>query len=174
MKLSRRETERPRPSRVPSFLGHRRRQTLDTDSIRQPLIPLSRIAPKTRETEILRLKYGEIGLWRLPRRQRTLSIPPFEHEKGTENLGMTYNQSESWLFKLPKNVRSQIYSNVLGNRVLHIVRRHTKLGHKSCSTDASPEACLLAQCRGSKTEYGIYRDSGDGNLVQILQTCRKM
>lgn len=174
MQLRRRDTERPRPSRIPSFLNHRRRRTIDTDSIDQPLIPLSRITSKDREAEMLRLRYNDVGLWRLPRRQRRLSIPPAEPNNGPKLLQNTNDQTDCSLFTLPTSVRTRIYENVLGNMLVHIVRRHTKLGHRVCKTGGLPDSCIETRCRGSKTAYGIHKNTGDGGLIQLLQTCRMM
>jgi hypothetical protein len=120
-------------------------------------------------------RFNEPENWRLLplRRPRRLSIPLPEMENGNLQIRKTYSQDQSWFFsRLPKDIRLLIYEQVLGERVLHIVRRRTKLGNMLCK--AAPGHICTAECRGIKLESGITAGSGDGGYSQILQTCRMM
>ncbi|KAJ8069195.1 hypothetical protein OCU04_002866 [Sclerotinia nivalis] len=88
---------------------------------------------------------------------------------------------------LPREVRIEIYEWVLGKRVLHIVRRKTKLGHVVCKCDGrnsdggdmrEEDACMIAGCRGVKIlgGSGVHERVGDGSggLIQLLQVCRRV
>jgi len=89
-------------------------------------------------------------------------------------------QIQSPLFHLlPDELRLMIYSQVLGNQVLHIIRRHQKLGHTLCKNpDGSFDACREAQCRGRKMPTGEHEATvsspGHGGMIQLLQTCRRI
>lgn len=115
----------------------------------------------------------------------------FEVEDGDEVEHVErkfFGQGGSAFFgMLPREVRMQIYEWVLGGRVLHIVRRETKLGHVVCkryrreldTEDMREEdACLIAGCRELKIpgSSGVHERIGEGGggLIQLLQVCRRM
>ncbi|KAF7862752.1 hypothetical protein EAF04_007624 [Stromatinia cepivora] len=88
---------------------------------------------------------------------------------------------------LPREVRMEIYERVLGGRVLHIVRRKTKMGHVVCKCDGRnldggdtrrEDACMVAGCRGLKIlgGSGVHERVGEGSggLIQLLQVCRRV
>ena len=110
----------------------------------------------------------------LPPRTRFLTPPPvggqpFLCPKANE-------QTQSLLFRLPEELLLMIYEEVVGNRLLHIVRRQRKLGHIFCNESGDADECKEHQCRGLKLPTGTYaqRGLGNGDLIQLLQTCRKM
>ena len=65
----------------------------------------------------------------LPPRTHCLTPLPFDNE--VHNSPILHEQTQSLLLKLPQEVRLLIYEEVLGNRLIHIVRRNHKLGHVS-------------------------------------------
>lgn len=116
----------------------------------------------------------ELEIRKLPPRKRTLSVSSSYRAENARQTLLTEQQTASLLFKLPKELRLMIYEHVLGGMVLHIVRRKAKLGHTLCKTRADPEQCTLDRCRGYKIPSGFHTGRGNGQLVQILQTCRKV
>jgi hypothetical protein len=175
MDLSRRRTESHRFSITrPSFLGNHRQGSSDNSSVLQPLNRARTVPDKNGLYTCPQQTSIDPGHWRLPTRQRRLSIslPGFEND--VEQLRKSDNQTLSLLFELPKDVRTRIYKFVIGSNVLHIVRRLDKLGHIACTTNEEPEVFGRDQCRGTKVEWGLQSDVEDGGLIQFLQTCRKM
>ncbi|KAG4030899.1 hypothetical protein MFRU_010g00330 [Monilinia fructicola] len=98
-----------------------------------------------------------------------------------------FGQGGSKLFeRLPKEVRLEIYRWVLGEKVLHIVRRKDGLGHVVCQCDRDSETgeiseedgCIVAGCRGVKIPggSGVHERIGEGSggLIQLLQVCRRI
>ncbi|CAD6443992.1 fa631580-a2e0-4070-a688-9eee936aa09a-CDS [Sclerotinia trifoliorum] len=99
-----------------------------------------------------------------------------------------FGQGGSRLFGLlPREVRMEIYEWVLRERVLHIVRRKTKLGHVVCKCEGGnsdardtreEDACMVAGCRGVKIigGRGVHETVGmrSGGLIQLLQVCRRI
>ena len=110
----------------------------------------------------------------LGRRKSRLSLESRSHDADVGQSLKIDQQTASWLFKLPKEVRLMIYEEVLGGMIFHIVRRKTRLGHKLCKGSGDPEQCISDNCRGFKTESGVHTGRGNGGLIQILQSCRKM
>jgi hypothetical protein len=110
----------------------------------------------------------------LPPRTRYLTPPP----AGRQQLLCTKanEQTQSPLFRLPEELLLMIYKEVVGNRLLHIVRRQRKLGHIFCNGSGDADECKEQQCRGLKLPTGTYAQTGFRNedLIQLLQTCRKM
>jgi hypothetical protein len=82
-------------------------------------------------------------------------------------------QRQSRLFQLPPEVRDIIYGYVLTGPPVHIVQRQNKLGHRRCRSNGSPYECVKSECRGIKVETGHHVGSGDGGIIQLLQTCRQ-
>ena len=115
------------------------------------------------------------------KRALTLPIPP---ETETKDLfgrprQKTYDQSQSALFsKLPAEVRTMIYKEVLCGPVpvIHIVtKRKRKLGHVRCRG--------LKDHVGDQSSDSVIHTVGsprpdvqerDGNLLPLLQSCRRM
>jgi hypothetical protein len=112
------------------------------------------------------------------RRKRCLTPPPFG--KATLQENQLNEQTQSPLFKLPEELLLAIYEEVIGRNLLHIVRRTNQfqLGHIVCKTNVprSQEACVENKCRGLKLPTGVHAKTGrgDGGLIQLLQSCRKM
>lgn len=108
--------------------------------------------------------------------------PPHTHcitppliETDTSEQPRFDEQPQSKLLQLPEEILLLIYEQVIGNQVLHIVRRHHKLCHTSCLTNGDTDACKEAQCRGFKLPNGLYAEgSGSEDLIPLLQVCRKM
>lgn len=110
----------------------------------------------------------------IPPRPRCIT-PPLDNSKEEESIAF-HDQAQSRLFCLPEEILLNIYECVIGNRVLHIVRRRGKLGHTSCKSTGEPDVCKEAKCRGFKLPTGLYvlSGNGSGDLIQLLQTCRKV
>lgn len=106
----------------------------------------------------------------LPRRQRCLTPPLFDPQE--------LEQTQSPLFILPRELLLLIYEQVLGNNVLHIVRRSNKLGHAPCKINSSgfQDDCKEFNCRGVKFPNGVCVPNGFSRdrIIPLLQTCRKM
>ncbi|KAF7899835.1 hypothetical protein EAF00_004171 [Botryotinia globosa] len=98
-----------------------------------------------------------------------------------------FGQGGSTIFGLlPSEVRMEIYTWVLGGRVLHIVRREDKLNHVVCKSDRrdldagtrEEDACIVAGCRSVKIPggSGVHEiiGEGSGSLIQLLQVCRRI
>ncbi|KUJ22029.1 uncharacterized protein LY89DRAFT_576892 [Mollisia scopiformis] len=88
------------------------------------------------------------------------------------------DQIKSPLFKLPEEILLLIYEQVIGNNVLHIVRRANHLGHATCSnkSSGSHDDCQDLKCRGTKLPNGVSVQDGHGrdSFIPLLQTCRKI
>ncbi|KAJ9641995.1 hypothetical protein H2201_004530 [Coniosporium apollinis] len=77
------------------------------------------------------------------RRKRALTLPLPEHSSGVlseKPTQRTYDQQQSRLFKLPLELREQIYREVLSGPPIHIIRKQKKLGHLRCKA-IRPEDC---------------------------------
>jgi hypothetical protein len=110
----------------------------------------------------------------LPPRTRCLTPSPFQSQ--SEHGLQTDEQTQSLLFTLPDEILLMIYKEVVGNQLIHIVRRQRKLGHTVCQTTGDPDECREEQCRGLKLPTGRHVQTGQasGDDIQLLQTCRKM
>jgi hypothetical protein len=110
----------------------------------------------------------------LPPRTRCLTPSPFESP--SELYPETNEQTQSLLSALPEEILLMIYQEVVGNRVMHIVRRQSKLGHTICNTSGDSNECKEDQCRGFKLPTGKHVHNGEahGDSIQLLQTCRKV
>lgn len=110
----------------------------------------------------------------LPPRTHCLTPDPFRDNADTDK---EFEQLQSPLFKLPPDVLRLIYEEVVGNRTIHIVRRHDRLSHAICKVNKHQcqDQCKESQCRGLKLPNGTYESAfGCSDLLPILQTCRKM
>lgn len=106
--------------------------------------------------------------------KRSLSLPFSCHSENVGEPQLIKQQNASLLFALPKELRLIIYENLLGGMVFHIVKRRTKLGHTLCKERGDPEQCILNLCRGYKIQSGVHTGRAHGELIQILQTCRRV
>jgi hypothetical protein len=108
---------------------------------------------------------------------RTRCLTPTPSEVAPEEHVRLHEQPQSRLLSLPDELLVMIYRLVMGNKSRHIVRRRHKLGHTSCiARSREPDACREAECRGLKNPSGlcILSGPGSGNLIQLLQSCRKV
>ena len=115
------------------------------------------------------------------KRALTLPIPPDADNKNLfgRPRQKTYDQSQSALFsKLPGEVRTMIYKEVLCGPVpiVHIVtKRKRKLGHVRCrglkDHDVDESSDSYIHTVGSPRPDIRKRD---GNLLPLLQSCRRM
>ena len=112
----------------------------------------------------------------LPPRTRCLTPSPFESPSELQLNPRADKQTQSLLFTLPGGILLMIYKEILGDRMVHIMRRQRKLGHTICESMGDFEECREEQCRGLKLPSGTYVHTGEanGNSVQLLQTCRRM
>ena len=87
----------------------------------------------------------------------------------------TDDQSNSAFFKLPLEVRRQIYENVIGGYVFHIyfVEAYRKMAATRCRTH-SPEICRLPHCRQSFKVKGALDEWGQSDLLALPMTCRRV
>lgn len=112
------------------------------------------------------------------RRERALTPPP--SGRAILQTSQLNEQIQSPMFKLPEKLLLLIYEEVLGRNLFHIVRRTTsfQLGHVVCKTNVPrrQEECNENECRGLKVPTGIHAKTGpgDGGLIPLLQSCRKM
>jgi len=111
----------------------------------------------------------------LPPRTHALSpVPPeIQIDDFTRHQ---YEQTQSSLFRLFEEIRLLVYEQVIGNQLLHIVRRKHKLGHAPCQTKEG-DACSEMGCRGLKIPragYYAIAGCGYGGKIQLLQSCRRM
>lgn len=163
-----RPIEAPTASSTP--LLQRRKTTGSTASIRQPKVRHQpQIHRRSSNYEAPPLVFEH-----LPPRTRCLTPSPGARQ--SLPCSRADEQTKSPLFKLPEELRLMIYKEVVGNRLLHIVRRQRKLGHVPCNGNGGADDCKENQCRGLKLPTGTYAQTGPGrgDLVQLLQTCRNM
>ncbi|KAF8852622.1 hypothetical protein BDZ45DRAFT_694930 [Acephala macrosclerotiorum] len=106
----------------------------------------------------------------LARRKGAITPPLLEYEE--------LDQAQSHLLRLPEEILLLIYEQVIGNNVLHIVRRSNGLAHATCShhSAGNQDDCRDFKCRGTKLPNGVCMPNGrshDG-IIPLLQTCRKI
>jgi hypothetical protein len=102
---------------------------------------------------------------------------PHLHSMAKRTVRQILNeQTQSLLFKLPEELRLLIYEEVLGNRLIHIVRRDHKLGHMLCRSGGDQDACNEVKCRGIKLPTGMFVQPGfgHGDLIPLLQSSRNV
>lgn len=94
--------------------------------------------------------------------------------------GRTDDQLQSFLFKLPFEVRRQIWEETLGGYVFHIyfVQAYRRMSHTRCKTRL-PEICknddpISGPCRQVFKVPGARDKWGHSNLLSILQSCRRI
>ena len=91
----------------------------------------------------------------------------------------TVDQSSSFLFKLPRELRNMIYVYAVGGSRLHIGRQLQRLSHVKCIVPSTMfRDTHLHKCWGPPYPPdvdGLYMDgSRDGGLLSLLKTCRLM
>jgi hypothetical protein len=118
---------------------------------------------------------GPVDFPRLPPRTHCVTPPPLD---AAVEVSQSPERTESPLFRLLPELRILIYENVIGNRVLHIVRRKGKLAHATCKVNKRQgcEDCREEKCRGLKLPSGVYVKPGTGqsDILPLLQTCRRV
>lgn len=116
----------------------------------------------------------------LPRRNARLTPPPppsYCPNDETPNLPDWDQQFQSPFMRLPVEIQMLIYEHVIGNRVIHIIRRNDMkggMGHMSCLTDGNFELCNEMNCRGMKLPTGLFIESRSdhSHLLPLLQSCK--
>jgi len=115
--------------------------------------------------EALRLK---------PRRALTIQE---EQQFELQDSGSSQSQSQSPLFRLPRNIRQRIYEHVLGNSNVHVISTHggQRLSHKRCKCATCPGFAFFIE-RGKWKREWMCEDFRleIGSLTPLLQTCRKI
>jgi len=112
----------------------------------------------------------------LPRRALTIG----EHHVEDENAASSAGQSDSPLFRLPLNVREEIYKQVLGVSNIHMVtiKGGQILRHMRCKCETCPGFASYVErgkwrrewtCDGTKYSHDTNRV-----LTQLLRTCRQI
>lgn len=127
------------------------------------------------------------------RRKRALTLPLPENSSGVlseKPTQRTYDQKQSRLFKLPLELREQIYREVLSGPPIHIIRKQKKLGHLRCKA-IRPEDCPVKYefggradsrqtCWGLTDNVGVWcgrstwHEPTDGGILPLLRSCRRM
>ena len=81
------------------------------------------------------------------------------------------------LYRLPYEVRRQIYEEVLGGHLLHVVRMMGRLAHVKCMyPSAAGTNTRRHACWGYMDKDMVYRRGrpSDGGLLSLLKTCRQV
>lgn len=118
------------------------------------------------------------------KRRLSLSGPSISDISKTQR---TAHQAHSSLFRLPLEIRTLIYRNVLGCGVVHILRMHKRLAHARCVGNLQDTDMREHPCWGNSALYPGYRYSSgyfsspvggiparDGGLLALLKTCRRV
>lgn len=85
----------------------------------------------------------------LPRHRRALSVT---------HLDLSQNSA---LLSLPREIRLQIYSHVIGYDLLHLVQLSKRLGHMRCTHQSSPDPLVKTHI-----DTGIFWDLNEGCAFQ--------
>ena len=121
--------------------------------------PLPRIRPRTLTLEDLQRRDDSACCSRGVVKEAQRSIPP--------------------LFKLPLKVRQMIYTEVLGEQMLHIVSRRKRLGFLRCRAPR-PEDCPTHPCLGIVDGDGVWtkgfsgKEKTDGGLLDLTLVSRRV
>jgi len=88
---------------------------------------------------------------------------------------VTMGQEQSSLFRLPLEIRRQIYEEAIGKYKIHITFNQTyrKMGHQRCR-HATRKDCFNGQCTVRHKQKGAKDAFGQVDLLALLQTCRVM
>jgi hypothetical protein len=118
-------------------------------------------------------------------------------------LQNTSDQCQSPLFRLPPELRQEIWKMLLGNNVIHILHKRQRLGHIKCKftlpqkwgtgehlcwntkfwrknrNTLAPQICLFSKDRQDYLERLLWffsknRQNYSEGLLGLLVTCRKM
>lgn len=82
-----------------------------------------------------------------------------------EQRQQIYEQAQSNFFaRLPAELRTLIYTEILGGNVLHIVKREKRLGHSRCTVNRLLQDERVYVCRSPT----------DRDLMPMLKSCRKV
>jgi hypothetical protein len=139
---------------------------------------LSSQLPRTLQTR------GENGL------ERCLTIGRMTYQNGSdagaqvevtgmgrdvEAIGMrgrTDPQEQSFFFKLPEEIRRQIYGEIISGYTFHIryIEAYRRMGHTRCRTKL-PNTC---KCLYYVRKKGVPDEWGQADLLAPLQACRRM
>jgi hypothetical protein len=132
------------------------------------------LVEKEENMEVLSEKREEVEVLKEKKEEQ------IEIVKGKSEIGRTDDQMESPLFKLPLEIRRQIWEDTLGGYVFHIyfVQAYRRMSHTRCKA-RSPEPCKggdlsLSPCRANFKVLGARDQWGHSNLISILQCCRRM
>lgn len=85
---------------------------------------------------------------------------------------ITHDQLQSPLFRLPLEVRRQIYEETIGGYIIHIycLEAYKRMNHVRCKTPKH-EAC---SCRRMYKQKGIPDSFGNIDLLAPMKSCRRM
>ncbi|OJJ34570.1 hypothetical protein ASPWEDRAFT_70236 [Aspergillus wentii DTO 134E9] len=117
----------------------------------------------------------------LPPRKRALSLPLPELPKKSKQK--SYAQNECLLFKLPPEIRRLIYKEILApedGSVLHVASSHKRLRSMRCHEwnprirDWEHRCWGEVVMDGSTKSFWGYRCSKAGNIMGLLQSCRRI
>jgi hypothetical protein len=86
--------------------------------------------------------------------------------------GRTDPQEQSFFFKLPEEIRRQIYGELISGYTFHIryIEAYRRMGHTRCKTKL-PDTC---KCLYYVRKKGVPDEWGQADLLAPLQTCRRM
>jgi hypothetical protein len=86
---------------------------------------------------------------------------------------VTSRQEQSMLFKLPLEIRRQIYAEAIGKYKIHISFNQTyrKMDHQRCKHPTSDD-CFKRQCISLHKQKGARDAYGQTDLLALLKTCR--
>lgn len=104
---------------------------------------------------------------KLPKRRRRLSVP----SRCVSNVDCTF------LSRLPMELRLEIYTLVLGGKLLHVVQLPRKLAHRSCPSvnEYGYRTCCPTTLRSNvRHSPSKTKNSLSSANTAILQTCRQI
>lgn len=89
--------------------------------------------------------------------------------------GYTSRQEQSPFFKLPFEIRRQIYQDILGGYVIHIrfLEAYRKMAHSRCNI-RHPKTCTRDWCRKNYKQEGASDPWKVKGLLDMLLSCRMM
>jgi hypothetical protein len=95
--------------------------------------------------------------------------------KDVEAIGMRGRkdaQEQSFFFKLPEEIRRQVYGELISGYTFHIryLEAYRRMGHARCKTKL-PDTC---NCLYYVSQKGVPDDWHQVDLLATLQTCRRM
>jgi hypothetical protein len=93
-------------------------------------------------------------------------------DRMTRPPARTEQQAQSILFKLPLEVRTQIYEEAIGGYVFHphYVQTYKRFGHVRCKG----KQCDGFDCRQQTKQPGAKDEWGAIDLMALLKSCRRM